>query len=548
VTGPADPGSLVDAIVVGSGPSGVHAAQAALARGATISLVDVGHEDGTYAALTPDRPFSEIRAGDPDQHRYFLGLQEEGLRPVAGEVGGHLTPIRLRALGDVARWLPFESADFSPLQSLAVGGLGVAWGAGCAVYEAPELERVGLDPAEMRDHYAAAAAEVGVSGDPGDDTAPHLAGDLALQPPLDLDSQGESLLAAYRRRRDGLRRRGFRLGRYPVAVLTRAQDGRQPNPYHDMDFWSDARESVWRPRYTLRKLERDPRFRYLSGTLALRFETPRPGQVRLLVHDVARGERRWLEGRSLLLAAGALNSARLVLRSFRAYDRRVPILCNPYSYLAAVNLRLLGRPIRDRRHSLVQLCAILRPAATPEEMVVASLYSYRSLLLFRLARTIPLPPRPAMLAARTLVTSLVVAGIFHPDAPAESRTLGLRRGRDAEGIDDTLDARFPESAGERRARRGHERRLARILARLGCVPVRILRPMAGASIHYAGTLPRADGDRPLTCDGRGRLRGAPGVYVADGASWRWLPGKALTLSLMANARRVALGALEDLAR
>jgi hypothetical protein len=38
------------------------------------------------------------------------------------------------------------------------------------------------------------------------------------------------------------------------------------------------------------------------------------------------------------------------------------------------------------------------------------------------------------------------------------------------------------------------------------------------------------------------------VYVADGASWRWLPGKALTLSLMANARRVALGALEDLAR
>ena len=234
----ASTGLLVDVLVVGSGPSGVHAAQAALARGATVGLVDVGHVDDTYAAITPDRPFSEVRAEDPHQQRYFLGLQQEGLRPVPGEVGGHLTPARLEALGDVDRWLPFESADFRPLQSLATGGLGVAWGAGCAVYEAHELERVGLDPAQMRDHYAAAAAEIGVSGDPGDDTAPHLVGDLTLQPPLDLDSQGESLLAAYRRRGDALRRRGFRLGRDEMAVPQLVEQRARRPPGHATAAWA----------------------------------------------------------------------------------------------------------------------------------------------------------------------------------------------------------------------------------------------------------------------------------------------------------------------
>jgi hypothetical protein len=449
-------------------------------------------------------------------------------------------------LRDVERLLPLESPDFRPLQSLALGGLGVAWGAGCAAYEDFELRRVGLDPAPMRRHYRHAADEIGVSGDAGDDVAACMAGDLALQPPLELDAQGESLLATYERRRAYFGRLGFRLGRHPLAVLTRELDGRSVNRYHDMDFWSDAGESVWRPWYTLRKLERNARFQYVPGFLALRFEADR-GEVTLIGRDLSRGDRRRLRGRCLLLAAGALNSARLALRSLGLYGRRVPLLCNPYTYAPAVNLRLLGREVRDRRHSLVQLCGVLRPATAPEHLVVANFFSYRSLLLFRLARAMPLPPALAMLAARVLVTGLVVVGIHQPDGPSTSRWLELRRGGDADGGDDTLQARYQRSAQERRCERARERRLAMILLRLGCVPLGFVYPAHGGSIHYAGTLPFDAEERVLTCDSRGRLRGAGRVYVADGAAWRWLPAKALTLSLMANARRVAECALEDLA-
>jgi choline dehydrogenase-like flavoprotein len=73
------------------------------------------------------------------------------------------------------------------------------------------------------------------------------------------------------------------------------------------------------------------------------------------------------------------------------------------------------------------------------------------------------------------------------------------------------------------------------------------RPLHGASIHYAGTLPYSAEDRPLTTTPDGMLRNAPNVYVADGSSWRFMPAKGLTLTLMANARRVAGQAVRDLA-
>jgi choline dehydrogenase-like flavoprotein len=61
----------------------------------------------------------------------------------------------------------------------------------------------------------------------------------------------------------------------------------------------------------------------------------------------------------------------------------------------------------------------------------------------------------------------------------------------------------------------------------------------GFSVHYAGTLPMTAADRPLTTTREGRVRGFTNLYVVDGATFPALPAKNLTLTLMANAIRVA---------
>ena len=84
-----------------------------------------------------------------------------------------------------------------------------------------------------------------------------------------------------------------------------------------------------------------------------------------------------------------------------------------------------------------------------------------------------------------------------------------------------------------------ERAVVRCFRRLGCLPLKTIRPGHGASLHYAGTFPMLPGcDDPLTCDGDGRLRATRAVYLADGSIFPWIPPKGLTFNLMAHADRV----------
>jgi choline dehydrogenase-like flavoprotein len=111
---------------------------------------------------------------------------------------------------------------------------------------------------------------------------------------------------------------------------------------------------------------------------------------------------------------------------------------------------------------------------------------------------------------------------------------------------DALAANYQLRDHEQRAIDRHEVLFARTLRRLGCFPVRRIRTPNGASIHYGGTLPVATGNAAFTIDDSGRLAGTRRVYVADGSGLRYLPAKGITLTLMANAHRVANCVLESL--
>ena len=80
-----------------------------------------------------------------------------------------------------------------------------------------------------------------------------------------------------------------------------------------------------------------------------------------------------------------------------------------------------------------------------------------------------------------------------------------------------------------------------LLWKLGCIvpPGMIhIRPM-GASAHYAGTLPMSTDTRPYTTSKYGRSHDFENLWVADGATFPFLPAKNITFTLMANAVRIA---------
>ena len=533
-----------DLLIVGSGPSGSHAAMEAAAGGRKVALLEIGYSDDQPPKFDQSKTFSEIRRSDPDQQAYFLGENPVTVLRNQGRAGPHLTPARQYMIRNMDQLFPLESDSFLPLQSSGLGGLGVSWGANCFALEDYELERVGISPAAMPAYYAGAAAEVGISGRTDDALTPLIANldHGVIQPPLPLDSNAETILRRYQAGEDRYKASGIYLGQSLLAMLSQDLGDRHANPQTDMDFWGDAGKSVYRPRYTIEKLKAFPNFTHLAGRLAQRFRSA-PDAVILECRNLEAGAPEAFSARKLLLAAGAINSGRLALASSRDYQSRLPILCNPNHWVAAVNLAMLGKPARDRRHSLSQLTVLMRAECDGPDYVLAQIYSYRSLLLFRLLKDIPLPPKQGLLFLRLLATAFTCVNIHFPDRPSADRWIQL----EARNSGDVLRAGTTYSADEKAWIQSHEGRLLRFLAGLRCIPMGVNKPLHGASIHYAGTLPYSPEDRPYTTAPDGRLRHAPNVYVADGASWRFMPAKGLTLTLMANARRVAAQALRDLA-
>ncbi len=521
---------MSDVIVVGSGASAAHAAFALVEAGRSVTMIDVGYEDSTYQSLVPDAPFAEIRRTDRQQHRYFLGDDCEGVPLGQLGAGPQVTPPRQYVLRHADKLTPTISPDFAALESLALGGLGGAWGAVSFPYLDNELVKTGLDPQEMRTHYETVAKRIGISGD-RDDLLP-IRGPLdALQPALDADHNAAAILGRYAPQRDRFQNAGLYLGRSLLAALSQPIGDRRAHALHDMDFWSNAGGSVYRPDLTVRELQTRRNFRYERGWLVETFSEDATGAVTIHARRAEGRETQTFTARRVVLAAGALGTTRIVLRSLRQYDVPVPLTCNSHTYAPCIHYRGLGKSYRDRCHSLAQLTMIYDPSGDREHLVQGQLYSYRSLLLFRLMKEAPLPYRENLRVMRALASSFVIWVIQHEDAPSADCTCALRR-------DDTLAISYRPSAEVESRQRAHERVMMKFMRRLGCWPLKTVHPGHGSSVHYGSQLPFDRDDKPLTTEPGGRLRGTRQTYIGDGAAFAYLPAKGLTFTLMANANRI----------
>ncbi len=519
----------VDVIVVGSGPGGVNSAAPLVAAGKRVLMLDYGNEDRTYAPLIPHEPFSTVRRTDASQHRYFIGDRFEGVGFGGVRVGAQLTPPRAHIMRDAPELQPYDGGDFAVGMSLARGGLGAGWSAGVFPFTDDELRDMGLTVADMQPHYDAIVERIGVCG-PGEDLERFFPMSPGVMPALDVDVNAETILGRYERKRGDLNTRGFFLGRPRLAVCTRQHRGRGPHGYLDLEYWADMDRSVYRPQWTLDELLQAPTFTYANRRFVRAFREDASG-VHVEVERADDGGVETHDAAALVLAAGTFGTARVVLRSLDRYETRVPMVCNAYCYVPMLNVGMLRRAARDRRYSLAQLTAMV---ALPGRVLQSQVFSYRSLLTFKLMKEAPIAYREARKVLQMMIPNFAILGIHHEDRPSPEKYCVLHRGEP-----DRLEVGYGQTPEEERMQHGDEQTLLRFFRQLGCLPLKTIRPGHGSSLHYGGTFPIVpDGDGPLTCDRTSRLRATRAVYLADGSVFPWLPPKGLTFNIMANADRV----------
>ena len=530
-----------DYLVVGSGATGAQAAQTLVEGNGKVAMLDVGITDDKYKYLVPDADFVSIRERDLGQHSYFLGTEFEGIPWGGIKVGAQLTPPRRFMTRDTERLIPLASDSFQPMESLAYGGLGNGWGLGCFVFSGPELERIGLDPSAMQEAYEVVSQRIGISA-VRDDAASYSIGGLRhFQDGLTTDTNCRMLHEAYHLKRSVLNARGFFMGKPPMALLTQDLGERKKVAYKDMEFYTDHEMSAYRPWMTIETLKANDRFTYVPNCLVESF-TDKHDHVEVVAYKTDSNQKEVFKCRRMLLASGVLGTARIVLRSFTSRNVRLPIICNRYCYLPCIHLRMVGKPAERLKTSLAQLVLFHDEDRTHADVAVASLFSYRSLLLFRLVKEAPLNFSDARTILQYLQSSFIIAGIHHPEAASTSKFVELVADHNSI-THDKLHVHYSMSADETLKMNKRERSYMSALRTLRCFPIKRVYPGSGSSIHYGGTLPYSREDVPYTLALEGRLHGTRNVYVADGSGFRYLPAKGLTFSLMANAHLVAKNSL-----
>ena len=350
-----------------------------------------------------------------------------------------------------------------------------------------------------------------------------------LQPALPPDHHAARALSNYKASRSRFEALGISLGQPCNAVLSSPLENRSANTLNDMDYYTDHGRSIYRPQWTLEELIARG-CEYHPGWAVTRFEED-AGAVRVHARSIADGTTRTWDSTTLVLAAGAIGSARIAAASKNLVDTPLPFVAKPHGYVACVDAASLGRPGPKKRLSVCQL--VMTDTTTDDHGLpsgAAQLYSYRSLMLYRLVSALPLPVPQAMNLLAMLSPSLVLADVRFPAYRTDGHTLTLRR-------DGSIVVH-----GNAREWDAHKKSLSKLkkgLRLAGLLPVRTMRGPPGSSSHYAGTIPVSDDPKNfLRCDADGKIHGFDKVFVADASMLRCLSPLPHTLTLMANAYRI----------
>jgi choline dehydrogenase-like flavoprotein len=532
-----------DYLIIGSGCSAAMSAQTLVDAGKDVTVLDVGAQNPQYDSQVPNKDFLTIRKTDPEQYRYFIGDKGSGL--VWGDIGkgAQITPSRKHMLQFVDTYLRVKSSSFSPVESLGYGGLGIGWGLQCWEYSDADLEATGMNTLRMREAYETVAQRIGISGVRDDAAQYTLANLRTLQESPRMDRNHQLIYDKYAAHKQRFNKQGFYLGRTPLALLSKNLHGRKKYDYRSMDYYDDNGHSAWRPWMTIDDLRKRDNFTYIGGYLVTHFRERR-GVTEVHCLDVADNSPVTFTCRTLILATGALGSARIALRSMADKKVRLPLLCNPYTYVPCLQPSLVGKAAEAEKLGFAQLSLFLDKNQDDFDTSIASLYSYQSLMLFRIIRQAPLNFRDARLLMRYFMSGLEIMGVHHPDTRSDTKYVELTKNKTSP-TGDVLRARYELSAADKARFSARERVFIAAMRRMGTFALKRMNPGYGSSIHYAGTLPWSEADEPFTLDTSGRLHGTRRVFVADSSGFNYLPARGLTFSLLANAHLTAENVLTD---
>lgn len=515
-------------IVIGSGPAGVSAATALLARGRRVLLLDVGLE------MEPERVELGARLGasEPDAWNAAdidaltassYSKHTDSMRPFGSDFLFR-DPISL--FGPKG-----PPGDIELRPSFALGGLSNGWGASVLPYRQEDLGDWPEQARSLAAHYAAVREFMPVAARPDELANLFPMFDVSEDSALPLSTQAARLLARFEAKRERLRARGIHFGHARVAAEN--QGCRRCR----MCLTGCPYGLIYRAGTTLDALRKHERLTYRAGAYVTRFvESER--DVRVSGHDPATGESFDVTGRRIFVACGVLPTSQLVLASLDRFDHAIALKDSQHFYLPMLHSWWpRPNPAQEALHTLTQLFVELIDPELDPHTVHFQLYAHNDFYEADLRKRFGLLARLASPLVRHLSQRLIVAqGFLHSDVSPEMSIRLLR-----EGAGSRLEMGWyghSETAARIASIRGRMARAMLDVGMLALTPFSRLGAV-GSSFHCGGSFPMRSKPTGLEADVLGRPAGLSRVHLVDASVFPTIPATTITFSVMANAHRIA---------
>lgn len=513
-----------DHVIVGSGPSGVAAARRLV--GQRTCIVDVGElEQAEFPYQTLQ---ASLAAGDTTA---LLGERWEMLANLVDPKRLH-PKLRSAALRYVLSGEAFKVLDSArhvilcSAGSHAAGGMSNSWGAQLLRYTDADIADAGGWPIKARDlekYYVDLEQHIGIAGQV-DDMWEFLGDSSLFLPPTPSVPAAEHVYARYAASKSRTRDDGLVLGRPRLALATEPFRGDGAFKYGETEFFATGQPGLYTARRTLNELLMGGGISYIPRHKLTSYREEAEEVVLGLV-ELRSGGQMTLRTRHLMLACGTIQTAQLVLRNHHEFERSLPFSDHPPTLLPLFVPRMFGSELPTSSFP-VQLVGTLK-SASRRDMI--SFYYPGALLWSDLLPDVPLPMNNALSVLGDLLGGMLVAQIWETSRPSPHNRLRL----DAAG---EIIIEYPD-----RSEFGGLGQFVRALRPLGVYSLKRLASMSppGWGFHHAGCLPMRTHPGPYETHVDGRLWDSKRVRAIDGSVLPSLPAKNHSLTLMANAARIA---------
>ncbi len=517
-------------VIIGSGPAAAGAAIALLNDpDQQVIVLDVGGE------LEEDR--KQIRSSIssiPEAEWTENDIRAISLQPVATAKGGlpekraFGSDFPFRDFGQLAGVRTVAEANRSVVSG-AYGGFSNVWGAQIMPFSAATFDRWPIHSGEMDAHYRVALTEMALAGE-NDDLSVLFPLMIPARPLPRIADRTQRVLDRYGSSRARIQSLGITLGRARLALRS------ESCTHCGLCMTGCPYQLIYSASQTFDRLRQDSRLTYRKSVLALSVNESN-SVPHVDVRDLRNGNVERISADRIFVACGGIGTTRLVLGSIRYFDQPIRLEESVQFVMPVISKRQTIDPRRERNFTLNQFNLIYDASGDGVDLCQIHFYPYQPEVM-----EASLPRFLQHDAARPLLTSLlrrISVGLGYIPSWA-SPALKVTAHSGSHELPELVIDREPSIGwpGMLRSLAASLVRAAPALDLWPILPMVSLSP-AAKSYHFGGSFPHSDSRSGLHTDRIGRLDRWDNIHLVDASVFPNAPATTFTLTVMANAHRIA---------